>query len=256
MTKPNTAAYLTSLAHEAIAQSQRVRNLIGDKHWLSDGHHHESVLASVISRHLGSGIKALRGFIVNPLDHSECSTEQDILIIDCRHQSPIFMQHGLAITFPEDVLAAISVKARMTSGNLQDAMDGLASVKKLANSRLSGQSSIWCSAFFFDIDSTINNDNGIVYKYLKKYISDPERPDLASQLPDLIATAQQFCYRVSGGAEPSASGVTYADMSFAVFLASLIDHISSKIDQTPSPLAEMVENYSFGTIGEVPLSLL
>src|SRR4051794_17511886 len=45
---PNRQRYLVSLAEELYAQANRVRDLIGDAHWLSDGHHKEYLLIDLL----------------------------------------------------------------------------------------------------------------------------------------------------------------------------------------------------------------
>jgi len=39
--KPNVHSYLCSWSDELVSRANRVRMLIGDAHWLSDGHHKE-----------------------------------------------------------------------------------------------------------------------------------------------------------------------------------------------------------------------
>ena len=75
--------YLSSLAKELSSSSDRVRDLIGNAHWLTDGHHKEHLLRSVLARHLPSGMVAARGFVLDPSSEGVCSTEQDILVVDC-----------------------------------------------------------------------------------------------------------------------------------------------------------------------------
>ena len=65
--------YLTSLAFELKAQSQRVRDLIGTKHWLSDGYHKEELLRSVLRRHSPSAVTWTRGFVTSPTEAQSCS---------------------------------------------------------------------------------------------------------------------------------------------------------------------------------------
>ena len=74
--------YLRSLADELRAQSQRVRDLIGDAHWLTDGFHKEFLLAEIIRRHLPGSHIAGRGFVVSPSHLEVRSREQDILVVD------------------------------------------------------------------------------------------------------------------------------------------------------------------------------
>jgi hypothetical protein len=67
-----------------------VRDLIGSKHWLSDGHHKEFLLTALLERHLPAGTIAGRGFVIHPDEPDQCSTEQDILVVDSTREAPVF----------------------------------------------------------------------------------------------------------------------------------------------------------------------
>jgi hypothetical protein len=58
--RPNPAGYLKSIADELTVQANRVRDLIGNAHWLSDGHHKEYLLTALLQRHLPSGLEFMR----------------------------------------------------------------------------------------------------------------------------------------------------------------------------------------------------
>ena len=96
-TRPNRLQYLRSLADELRSQANRVRDLIGGAHWLSEGTHKEILLVELIKRHLPAGMIAARGFLVNDTDHSIVSKEQDILIVDTLAEAPMFKQGGLVL---------------------------------------------------------------------------------------------------------------------------------------------------------------
>jgi len=63
---PNRNRYLASLSAELRAQATRVRDLIGDRHWLSDGHHKEYLLKDMLARHVPSSVAVSRGFVTHP----------------------------------------------------------------------------------------------------------------------------------------------------------------------------------------------
>src|SRR3712207_1006807 len=105
---PQRFRYLASISEELLSQANRVRDLIGDRHWFSDGHHKEQLLASVLRRHLPADIIVSRGFVIDAVDPGGCSKEQDILVVDAHREAPIFRQGDLVICFPRTILAAIS----------------------------------------------------------------------------------------------------------------------------------------------------
>lgn len=48
----NDLEYLESWSNELIARASRVRQLIGSRHWLSDGHHKEMLVREFLKRYL------------------------------------------------------------------------------------------------------------------------------------------------------------------------------------------------------------
>src|SRR5688572_9178491 len=107
--EPRPSDYLRSLSTELTAQADRVRHLIGDRHWLHEGRHKEHLLGEVLRRHLPATATASTGFVVSPTQ-AICSREQDLLVLDCSAEAPVFSQGGLTIAFPQTVLASISIK--------------------------------------------------------------------------------------------------------------------------------------------------
>jgi len=99
MVVPKPRDYLTSLHFELHHQANRVRNLIGDRHWWSDGKHKESLVAGVLARHLPAGYIVETGFVVHPADDSLVSKELDIMVVDYGEDAPLLSQFGFSICF-------------------------------------------------------------------------------------------------------------------------------------------------------------
>lgn len=112
--------YFKSLGAELEAQALRVRQLIGSAHWGHDGRHKELLLQNLIRRHCPSTVLVSTGFVVSPATLNIRSLEQDILIIDTSVEAPLFHQGHLAITFPQALIAAISVKSTMDDETVKD----------------------------------------------------------------------------------------------------------------------------------------
>ena len=104
----NPTEYLSSLSVEIKSRFNRTRNLIGDKHWLTDGHHKEYLIQGVLDRFLPSGFVCGRGFVVRDQDLQCISKEQDLLIVDCRKTMPLFNESGVVVSFPENVRCALT----------------------------------------------------------------------------------------------------------------------------------------------------
>jgi len=118
---PDFRAFHQSIAAELNAAKDRVRQLIRDRHWLTDGEHKEAVLRSVISRHLPSSQVMGTGFIVAP---ETVSTQIDILIVD--GDFPVLFREGdLMIVTPEGVRAIIEVKTSLRNAQLRLALEKL-----------------------------------------------------------------------------------------------------------------------------------
>lgn len=90
--KRDPVACLESWSDELLSRSQRVRRLIGDAHWLSDGLHKEELIREFLARYLPPTLRVSRGFIV-PADHElSVSGEIDVLITDTKTEPPWFSE--------------------------------------------------------------------------------------------------------------------------------------------------------------------
>jgi hypothetical protein len=190
--RPDAGRYLRSLGDELAAQARRIRDPIGDAHWLSDGHHKEYLLASLLLRHLPSGILASRGFVVSSSDYRRCSREQDILVVDTQAEAPLFNQGGLVVTFPQSVLAAISIKTKLQAKEVKDVDAGLVDLQELV--RDAGYGVPWCGGFFYEVPQEIERRPEHVYDFVEAVKRSPDGTDPALGA-NLICTAQRFAYK-------------------------------------------------------------
>jgi len=114
--------YFESLSQELDSLKHRVRHLIADAHWQTDGEWKESVLRQVLRRHLPTTAVVGRGFVVT----GQSETHQiDILVHD--GSKPVLFRDGdLAFVTPDAVLGIIEVKARVTASIFRGAAEKLA----------------------------------------------------------------------------------------------------------------------------------
>jgi hypothetical protein len=106
----DAATYYRSLSLEIEALQGRVRQLIQSHHWQTDGEWKETVLRSVLRRHLPPGVGVGRGFIVG---ERAPSSQIDVLLYDASY--PVLHQDGdLVFVVPDAVRAIIEVKATLT----------------------------------------------------------------------------------------------------------------------------------------------
>lgn len=139
----NLPAYFESWSQEIASRADRVRLLIGSKHWLSDGVHKEFLIREFLARHLPSGLNTGRGFI-RKLDIDLVSPEVDIIVADPRRHVPIFREGDLQIVPPSSVLATIEVKSTYRKQVLRDAMSNVYKVRSVTVRHGSG-SDVWSS---------------------------------------------------------------------------------------------------------------
>ncbi len=251
MTKPDRPAYFRSLADEITSQSQRVRNLIGNKHWLSDGHHKESLIRSVIARHAPSTVLVSRGFIASPTAPDLCSREQDILVVDTRFQGPLFDQADLVIALASTVIAAISVKSTLGKRELSDSIECLNSARAVCAESSADPPAMWCGAFFFRANDQVNAKPERVYEYYQEGLQSSPAP---SHVPGCSAphppgphfvccSEPDLAFSARSGSTPSCFellGFRCSGLATALFVGTLLDHISERLAGTGSDFAQAI----------------
>lgn len=230
----NPQRYLESIAKAAVSQSRQVRDLIGSRHWLSDGRHKEALLAGLIRQYAPAGTLVCSGFVLHPSDASRCSREQDVLVLDTLQEAPLFHHDGLAVALPNTVLAAISVKTQFRKKELLDACATLNTLLDVATSALARRP-IWCGAYFFEDPNptdTIDTMTETIKEALEE-LKPPIGTIPAHDQPQLgvaaLATAAKMFAKVAYSLEPARASLATYDtaLSSALFLAHLIDHIAT-----------------------------
>jgi len=122
-------AYHQSILKELEALKNRIRNLMDEPHWLTDGEWKESVLRSVLRRHLPDNIHVGRGFIFTP---NQCSSQIDILLYDS--SCPVIFRDGdLVFVTPDAVRGIVEVKSRVTNVVLSSSLEKLSADLDLLN---------------------------------------------------------------------------------------------------------------------------
>jgi hypothetical protein len=253
--KTNTQRYLLSLGEEIKSQSTRIRDLIGDRHWLTDGHQKEYVLREALSRHVPASTIVSRGFVVHPTKAEHCSNEQDILIVDTHAEAPVFNQGGVIVVFPRSVLAAISVKTRLTKQTLIESIRGLGSVRRVAKASGTDPNAIWCGSYCFE--EAVGGKEKLIENHVHEAIGECEAlsPLLGKDLrcpsgPNVIATSGRLFFRIDHGAPDDKTqmvtqhvrGYDCNGLATAEFLADLLDHIASRRGLTESQFLDFSES--------------
>jgi hypothetical protein len=123
--------YFKSITAEVSSLKNRVRHLINNAHWPTDGEWKESVLRTFLRRHLPAQFGVGRGFI---LAADNISTQVDVLIYDT--SKPILHQDGeLVIITTDAVRGTIEVKTRLANSTLPAALEKAADNAEFVNRR-------------------------------------------------------------------------------------------------------------------------
>lgn len=125
MSHANFSAFLDSWSIELSAQSNRVRHLIGEIHWLSDGNHKESVIRAFLRRYLPAAITVGSGFGMNIGEERAATRQVDVLVCDFRDQTPFLVEGELIIAPVASVVAHLEIKSKLSSSVLKDALDNV-----------------------------------------------------------------------------------------------------------------------------------
>lgn len=150
MVQPDAGAYLESWAEELGSRANRVRNLIGDAHWLSDGNHKEALLRDFLQRHLPRQLAVANGFVTSPSRMGDCSPEIDILVADPTAHAPLFAESDLYIATPRSVAAHLQVKTSYAKNELMSALANvLASQTIIATHAESAR--VWRGILFYSV---------------------------------------------------------------------------------------------------------
>jgi len=149
--------YFRSLSDECSTLKNRVRMLIEDHHWPTDGEWKESVLRNMIRRSSPENLTIGRGFVV---DHDRCSTQIDVLVYD--NSFPVIYREGdLVFVTPSSCRAIIEVKS-----NLSAAQFGAAAVRLADDAEFIRTRSIGCPLFTGLFSYAISAQN--VNRYLQE----------------------------------------------------------------------------------------
>ncbi len=184
----NTVACLESWADELLSKADRVRNLIGNAHWLSDGHYKEELVKEYFVRHLPNSLRVTRGFICSIDEATRVSPEIDILITDQESELPWFVEGGLTIAPPTAVCGQIHVKTEFGAKELMDVFESCYRVFESCEPHRD-PTECWAGAIFF-AHSDCSNDQDFSKRFkttLEKYLKDSSDKRHLQYLPDCIA---------------------------------------------------------------------
>ncbi len=234
--EPNS--YLRSLSTELQCRADRIRHLIGDAHFLTDGHHKEYVLQGMIENFLPEGLICARGFVVRDHALSFISLEQDLLLVDVRRCAPLFYESGVIVTFPENVRAAISVKSTLSAKTLLDSIRGLNSIP-----RIESEQQPWLGVFAFILNSDWRKNPSLAVGWVRNRMG-----KLFQHWTDGgICSNGELFVRMNCREPRNARGYA-TELSSALFLATLVDGVLDRADRSSRGIGDLMSGLEFPEI--------
>lgn len=117
----NTKNFQKSITLELETLKNRVRDLIDDKHWLSDGEFKEAILRNVLKRNLPSNLSIGTGFVINS-QTKEISSQIDLIIYENEYP-PLFIEGDFILIESKGVKGIIEVKTKLNNNQIKDVLE-------------------------------------------------------------------------------------------------------------------------------------
>lgn len=125
----NTNEYYDSISQELHSLQNRVRNFLSTPNWLTDGEWKESVLRSMLRRHLPLSVRVGRGAVIREDGNSR---QIDLLIHSA--DAPILFSDGeLVFVTLDAVVGVIEVKTPLSNSDFDDAVSQLSDQARMVS---------------------------------------------------------------------------------------------------------------------------
>ena len=241
-----------SITEELNVVKNRVRNLIGSRHWGEEGRYKEAILKNILRKFLPRNISVGTGFIVNTNNQNNISKQIDIIIYDNTH--PVLFSEGdFIITTMKNVKGIVEVKSSIGSGNntFQSVVQHFdETLQPIQNSF--GNRKLFLGIFSFEFNGNINSGqiNDTFYQSSKKvnhislgkdyFIREWKSQD-ANRLEPPVTNCNNDFYNI----------YEITDLSFSYFIANLIDIVCGGLNDRywfSFPIRGTKEIHRIGTI--------
>jgi hypothetical protein len=244
------ATLLASWAAEIANSSNRVRNLIGDAHWLTDGTHKENLIREFIRPRLPPGIQGTHGFLLSPSAELHCSPEIDVLIRDCSSSCAYFDEGGITICDAIAALAYWQVKSQFSASSLSDALDHVRLVQQVIAPD-DRKTKVWSGVCFIDCpdsrtDESILSTVGEQVRNLMRANSERDSGHLVDMFPTCIVALNRFAIFIDIPSTGSGCRLRYfptAELSFSIAVADMLSHVYAQTSvRVMQPLDRVLED--------------
>ena len=209
MVVQNTPEFLKSWSAEINSKADRVRDLIGPAHWLSDGNYKEALIRSFVKTYVPVSLSIGHGFVK---DSEQLSKEQDILIIDPTVDPPFLREDDFQVVPQTSVVATIEVKSSFNKDTLKNALQNVASVKRIIK-----KPTFSCICFF-----CVPQDLAKVAVTIQDLVRQSE-----DEYPTVIVSLSKFCCFIKETEDGSKSLKFFesGELSFALAITDMLEHI-------------------------------
>lgn len=209
--------YQKSIAAELIATKDRVRHLIGGKHWLSDGEHKEAVLRKVLRTHVQETMHVGTGFVCGP----DIASHQTDILLTYRDKPALFRDGELVVVTPDAAARIIEVKTRVRRDKLVTVLRQVADDVEMIRS--SGNNDCRAGLFIYEMA------RNLPHEWLLEAVQQASGGSAARVVNWIAAGPDRFVRYWDKGSEvnsPVAAGVwhSYAieRLAFAYFVSNVI----------------------------------
>ncbi len=249
MVERNPSNFLMSLNAELQTQATRVRDLIGDAHWLSDGEHKESIVRHLVERYIPDGFEVTSGFAINVENPNQPSRQLDVVVVDRRFEPPLFRRDAFAVVFVTTLVSVISIKSQFTKKSFVDSLENVISVASL---QASHRDKALLSSLFFD-DEISPSD---CYRLVKKWYEEDSQVKLqmnvlASHSINFATTSGMLMrYRRKDGESTTVHAAFYdcPGLSSAYLIASCMMSASMLAKNSSTDFSTFVTNAFSGSL--------
>lgn len=213
-----------SITEELNVVKNRVRNLIGNRHWGEEGRYKEAILKNILRKFLPQNISVGTGFIIISNNQHRISKQIDIIIYD-NNYPVLFSEGDFIITTTKNVKGIIEVKSNIGTGSntfqnvIQQFDETIEPIKINFTNR-----NLFLGIFAFEFSGSIDqtqideslkqSDKNVNHISLgKDYFIRKWRRQDANRLQPPVTKCNNDFYNI----------YEITDLSFSYFIANLID---------------------------------
>lgn len=141
----------------------KIRNLIGNKHWQTDGEHKEEILRKVLRTHLPETVRVGKGFvcfpslIMNFKSKKSTSSHQIDILITSKDSPTLYKERDLVLVTADAVKAIIEVKTKLkkdeSSSGIETVLTKLADDIQMIRQGISEDKKCFAGLFVYEKDA-------------------------------------------------------------------------------------------------------